>query len=734
MSSSSPRTAPDATPADTSTLVDHDHAGSGPVPSPDTEAPAGEPADALQWLEEIDSPQAMDWVLAQNARTEAELFDADFQANRSAILEVLDATDRIPMVTKRGGHYYNFWRDAGHPKGLWRRTTWDSYQEAEPQWEVLLDVDALAADDGTDWVFSGAQMLRPAPGAPYTRALLKLSPDGGDQVRVREFDIAAGEFVPGGFDLPVAKTNVSWIDEDTLYVATEVGEGSLTRSSYARTVRRLSRSQELEEAPEVFAIDESHVLAFVSHDPTPGFERDVAHDVIDFYNSKTYLRRGDSWVHVEVPTDVGVSFHRDWVLFSPQTPWTRHGKTHVPGSLLLAELDAFMAGTASLREVFVPTDNTSLQSIDFTANYLLLNVLTDVSSQILVCDPALDFALSPVEAGAPLHSFSISAVDDLDPECADDYWLTITGFLTPTTLARGTVGSASATAAPTVIKAAPARFDATGFEVSQHFAVSDDGTRVPYFQVSPTDLPLDGLNPVLVNGYGGFQASLTPAYVGPLGPGWLARSTPEGRRASYVVANIRGGGEYGPRWHRAALRENRHRAYEDFAAVARDLAARGVTSPGRLAATGRSNGGLLMGNMITGYPELFGAVSCGVPLLDMRRYTRLSAGHSWIAEYGDPDVPADWEFIRTFSPYHRLDDALPAGTRYPASLIWSATSDDRVGPVQARKMAAKMMGMGVANVRYHESLDGGHAGASDNAASATMLATSYEFLWRNIGS
>lgn len=732
MSPSSPLQSPHPEPSMASTLEQQDAAElhvdlpSGQVPGTEV----GEPVDHLQWLEDLDSPRAMEWVLAQNERTEAELFDAEFEANRVEILKVLDATDRIPMVTKRGEHYYNFWRDAEHPKGLWRRTGWASYQNQDPEWDVLLDVDALAANDGTDWVFSGAQMLRPAPGAPYTRALIKLSPDGGDQVQIREFDLGTRGFVPGGFNLPVAKTNVSWRDENTLYVATDVGEGSLTRSSYARTVRELSRSQSLGDAQEIFAIDESHVLAYVSHDPTPGFERDLAHDVIDFYNSKTFIRQGDAWVHIDVPTDVGVSVHRDWVLFSPQTPWSLEGTTYVPGSLLLADLEEFMAGTASLREVFVPTEINSLQSFDFTANYLLLNILENVSSQILVCDPARDFALSPLESGAELHSFSISAVDDLDPECQDDYWLTITGFLTPTTLARGTIGEPSR--APVVIKSAPDRFDASGFEVSQHFAVSDDGTRVPYFQVSPKNLRLDGANPVLMNGYGGFQASLTPGYLGALGPGWLTRTTADGRHGSYVVANIRGGGEYGPRWHRAALRENRHRAYEDFAAIARDLVAREVTSPQHLAATGRSNGGLLMGNMITGYPELFGAISCGVPLLDMRRYTRLSAGHSWIAEYGDPDVPADWEFVRTFSPYHRLDDADPSETVYPASLIWSATTDDRVGPVQARKMAAKMMDMGVSNVRYHESLDGGHAGASDNAASATMLATSYEFLWRNI--
>ncbi|MET0978009.1 MAG: prolyl oligopeptidase family serine peptidase [Paeniglutamicibacter terrestris] len=733
MSSSNPRESDANSPGLSTTTVINASSPTWASGAQITNAQDGDTSeDPFLWLEELDSQRAMDWVVGQNNRTEAELFDNDFEATRAGILEVLDATDRIPMVTKRGEHYYNFWRDSQHPKGLWRRTSWESYLENDPVWEILLDIDALAAAENIEWVFSGAQMLRPAANQPYERALIKLSPDGGDQVRVREFDLPTLSFVPGGFDLPVAKTKVSWADADTLLVATDVGEGSLTLSSYARTVRRLSRGQDLAQSPEIFAIDPSHVLAFVSHDSTPGFERDVAHDVIDFYNSKTFLRRHDVWVPIEVPTDVGVSLHRDWVLFSPQTQWTHEGTTHIPGTLLLADLEEFMAGTATLREIFVPSESTSLQSIDFTANYILLNVLQDVASQIYICDPANDFALRPLDIGSPLHSFSASAVDDEDATDGDDFWLTLTGFLTPTSLARGKVSDNDD--APRVIKSAPSRFDAADFEVSQHFAVSDDGTRVPYFQISPRDLPLDGKNPVLMNGYGGFQTSLTPGYLGALGPGWLVRRTETGRRGTYVVANIRGGGEYGPRWHRAALRENRHRAYEDFAAIARDLISRGVTRREHLAATGRSNGGLLMGNMITGYPELFGAISCGVPLLDMRRYTRLAAGHSWIAEYGDPEVPEDWEFVKTFSPYHRLDDALPEGVDYPASLIWSATSDDRVGPVQARKMAAKMMSQGVRDVRYHESLDGGHAGASDNKASATMLATSYEFLWRHISS
>ena len=319
-------------------------------------------------------------------------------------------------------------------------------------------------------------------------------------------------------------------------------------------------------------------------------------------------------------------------------------------------------------------------------------------------------------------------MDDEDEATGDDYWLVASGFLTPTTLLRGTIGTGEPAA---LVRQAPSFFSEDGYEVQQHFAVSDDGTKVPYFQVSPRHMVLDGGNPTVLSGYGGFEVSRTPAYSGTVGRTWLERrAVLDGveRGGVYVVANIRGGGEYGPSWHRAALRENRHRAYEDFAAVARDLTARGVTIRARLGCVGGSNGGLLVGNMLTQYPELFGAVSCGVPLLDMRRYTKLSAGASWMAEYGDPDVPAEWEFIRTFSPYHLLR----SGVDYPPTFIWTATSDDRVGPVQARKMAARMEAMGVPGLWFHEALEGGHAGASDNKQAARLSAASYEFLWRTL--
>lgn len=694
---------------------------------PDT----AEPHDPWLWLEDIHGPGALDWVRERNAGTEAMLHDGAYRALEASLLEVLDADDRIPMPTKHGAFYYNFWRDAAHPKGLWRRTSWESYRSDSPDWEILLDVDALAAAEGADWVFAGAALLRPDDGEPYRRAIVRLSPDGGDAVEVREFDLEAARFVSGGFALPAAKTRVAWDGPDAWYVATGFGEGSLTRSGYPRTVRRVERGTDPQAAPEVFAVDPSHVLAQVSVDQTPGYRHVTAVDVIDFFNTRTSLLRDGRWVPVEVPTHVRVDIHRQWLLFRPQQDWDTAGGIVPAGSLAVAPLDAFLAGDATTTAVFTPDAATSLQSASFTADHLLLTVLHHVSSRVLVADPAAGWQLRPLELDGDGHlDLSVGAVDEDDPETAHDYWLVSTGFLTPPTLSRGTLGAG----APVEVKSSPARFDATGLDVQQHFATSDDGTRVPYFQVAPVDLVHDGGNPVLMNGYGGFETSMTPSYSGLVGRAWLRREGNAGRGGVYVLANIRGGGEYGPAWHRAALRQNRHRAYEDFAAIARDLVARGVTRPAHLAATGRSNGGLLVGNMLTRYPELFGAISCGVPLLDMRRYTRLSAGHSWIAEYGDPEVPGDWEFIRGFSPYHLLDDALAAGARFPRALIWSATSDDRVGPVQARKMAAKMLAAGVPGIWYRESLEGGHAGASDNRQSAEMLATSYEFLWRAVAN
>ncbi|MDN3905948.1 prolyl oligopeptidase family serine peptidase [Arthrobacter sp. YD2] len=686
--------------------------------------------DEFLWLEDIYGDRQLDWVRRENAVTEELLSRTGFERTEERLLEVLDSTDRIPMAGKRGDHYYNFWRDAEHPKGLWRRTTWESYVAPDTEWEVLLDLDELSAAEGTEWVWGGSLFLRPADGVSYRRALLVLSPDGGDAARYREFDVVDRAFVPGGFDIPTAKSRISWAGEDSLYVGTDFGPGSMTTSSYPRTSRILRRGQELADAELYFEVPEDHMMAVVQRDQTPGFERDIAVDIIDFYNTRTFLREGGEWVQLDVPLDVNVDVHRQWLLLRPRTDWELDGETHPAGSLLAASLADFTGGNRKVHRIFTPEPSTSLQSWSWTRDRLLLNLLRDVSSQITVLAPEEGWRAELLDACPPLHSVDAYAVDDEDEEAGNDYWLISTGFLTPSTVSRGTLavgGSEGSTATP--VKTSPAFFDTSGLTVEQHFAVSADGTRVPYFQVGPKDLVLDGGNPTLLNGYGGFEASLTPAYSGMVGRGWLERRITDAggveRRGVYVLANIRGGGEYGPAWHRAALQENRHRAYEDFAAVAEDLAARGVASREHLGCTGRSNGGLLVGNMLTTYPHLFGAVSCGVPLLDMRRYTKLSAGYSWIAEYGDPDDPAQWEFVQTFSPYHLIRE----GASYPPALIWTATSDDRVGPVQARKMAARMKSMGAGKVWFHEALEGGHAGAADNRQSARMYAMSYEFLW-----
>ncbi|WP_427016356.1 prolyl oligopeptidase family serine peptidase [Pseudarthrobacter sp. P1] len=694
-------------------------------------APSGglapEPADEFLWLEDIYGTEALDWVRARNDSTDAVLLTDGYRALEASVLEVLDSKDKIPMVSKRGDWYYNFWRDEANPRGLWRRTDWDSYLAGDPAWDVLLDVDALCAAEGTEWVWAGASVLRPAQGQEYRLAMVALSPDGGDAAAHREFDLSTKAFVPGGFAVPAAKTRLDWLDEDTLYVATDFGPGTLTTSSYPRSSRILRRGQDLADAEPYFEVPADHLSGGAIHDSTPGFERDVAYDILDFYASRSYLRVGAEWVHIPVPDDVNVSLHRQWLVLRPRTDWELDGAVHPAGSLLAAPLEAFLAGERTLHTLFTPDAHTALQSWSWTENYLLLNLLRDVSSAILVLDPAAGWAATELDACPPLHSVDAYAVDDED---GDDYWLIATGFLTPSSVYRGTLSpGASGNAPAELVRRSPSFFDADPYEVQQHFAVSADGTRVPYFQIASKDLVLDGGNPTLLSGYGGFETSLAPRYSGATGRTWLERrAAVEGRERGgvYVVANIRGGGEYGPGWHRAALQENRHRAYEDFAAVAADLSRRGVSSRAHLGCEGRSNGGLLVGNMLTSYPELFGAVSCGVPLLDMRRYTKLSAGYSWIAEYGNPDLPEHWEFVQTFSPYHLLRD----GVDYPAAFIWTATSDDRVGPVQARKMAARMEAMGVPGLWFYESLEGGHAGATDNRQGARLHSASHEFLWR----
>ena len=677
------------------------------------------PDDPYIWLEEVEDERALDWARARNAEAFAELAESQrFRDLKAEILEALDADDRIPYVVRRGEHLYNFWRDADHPRGLWRRTTLDSYRTAEPAWQVILDVDALAEEEGESWVWQGATVLRPG----HRRALVELSRGGADAAVVRELDLVEPGFVPDGFGLPEAKSDVDWIDADHIFVGTDFGPGSLTTSGYPRVVKRWRRGTPLADAEVVFEGKPEDVAAYAHHDPTEGFERDFVGRAPDFFTSEEFLLRPDgSLEKIDVPGDASVSVHRDWLLIRLRTPWSVAGAEYPAGALLVARFDDYLAGDRDLALLLEPDEHRSLRGYTWTRHHLILATLTDVKTELEVLTPGEGWGRAPLP-GVP--ELGVADVVDTDPDHTDEYFLDSQSFVEPATLRRGEVG-----AGVEVLRRAPARFDATGIDVRQHVTTSRDGTRVPYFVVGPghsdgTDGPRrpDHPAPTLLTGYGGFEVSLLPSYSAIVGRGWLARG------GTYAVANIRGGGEYGPRWHQAAMRENRPRAYEDFAAVARDLVARGITAPERLGVQGGSNGGLLVGVMLTTNPELFGAAVCQVPLLDMHRYHRLLAGASWMAEYGDPDDPGDWAYLRTWSPYHRLD-----GRRaYPPVLFVTSTRDDRVHPGHARKMTAKMADLGL-DVRYYENIEGGHGGAADNEQAALMWALALEFLWQRLG-
>jgi prolyl oligopeptidase len=669
------------------------------------------------WLEDISGDDALEWVDARNEPTLADLGGERFEQMRAEALEVLDTDSRIPYVRRRGEYLYNFWRDAANPRGLWRRTTLESYrasragdersrEEQKTQWDVLIDVDALAADDGENWVWAGADVIEP----DLTLALVGLSRGGSDASVVREFDMRTRQFVTGGFELPEAKTDVTWQDADTVIVGTDFGPGSLTDSGYPRITKRWRRGEPLVEAETLFAGEVSDVSVGAGFDPTPGFERLLVSRSFDFFNRERYELRGGELIKIDVPTDAGTSIHREWLLIRPRTDWTVGSTTYSAGSLLAAKYDEFLSGTVDLTVVFDPDEHTSLETYTWTRDHLVLVMLVDVTSRLEIVTPGT-WQREPIR-GIPPNTNTV--IVDAD-EYGDEIFLDSSGFDTPSRLLWGRVGEEFVE-----VKSAPAFFDASDIEVTQHFVASADGTMIPYFVVGHRDS--SGPGKTLLGGYGGFENSSTPGYGGVLGRLWLARG------GTYVLANIRGGGEYGPRWHTQAMREGRHLVDEDFSAVARDLVDRGITTVDQLGAQGGSNGGLLMGIMLTKYPELFGALVCSVPLLDMKRYHLLLAGASWVAEYGDPDNPDDWEFISKYSPYQHVS----ADRRYPPVLITTSTRDDRVHPGHARKMTAALEAVGQP-VQYYENIEGGHAGAADNAQTAFRAALIYEFLHRTLG-
>jgi prolyl oligopeptidase len=691
------------------------------------------PEDKYRWLEEVHGDAALAWVREHNAKTQERLQAwPDFEAARKQLLAILDSKDRIANVVRRGDWLYNFWQDASHQRGLWRRATLAEYRRREPGWETVLDLDALAAAEKENWVWGGANCLGP----DYRHCLISLSRGGADAKVVREFDAVTKTFVADGFKLREAKSDLTWIDADHVFVGTDFGPGTMTDSGYPRIIKRWTRGTPITEAVTVFEGVPKDVAVNVSVDRTPGFSRVVFARAIDFYNEQRVLDTPKGLLRFDVPSDASWSFWHsaggsaDTLLLELRSELSVGGTTYRSGSLLAADAAKYLAGERTFRVLFTPTASRSLAGYTTTRRHVIVNVLDNVASRLEewqrdepAADGTIEFTRREIAAPFP-GTLSASALHEpllRADALAEAYLLSYTDFLTPDSLWLARSGTDQRES----LKARPAFFDATGMHAEQFFARSKDGTRVPYFVVWPKgvkiDKPADGSTPTLLYGYGGFEVSMQPWYSAAFGSAWF------GRGGALAVANIRGGGEFGPPWHQAAQKADKQRSYDDFLAVAEDLIARKITSPPKLGIEGGSNGGLLVGVAVTQRPELFNAVVCQVPLLDMRRYHQLLAGASWMAEYGDPDDTAQWAYISRYSPYHNVKP----GAKYPQILFTTSTRDDRVHPGHARKMAARLLEAGH-DVLYYENIEGGHGGAADNVQRAFVQALEFSYLWQRL--
>jgi prolyl oligopeptidase len=669
--------------------------------------------DPYLWLEEIDGPQAVAWADAQSAVTLARFGGPATEADADALAAILDRPDNIPYVTRRGAHLFNFWRDAANPRGLWRRTTLDDYRSAAPSWEVVLDLDALAAAEDEDWIWGGAAVLP----ATHDRAILRLSRGGGDAVVLREFDLPSRAFVAGGFVLPEAKGACAWIDRDTLLLSSAHGPGMATPSGYARTVRLWHRGADPLAASVLAEAQPGSMGIWGSVDRDHPDRPLVFTEQLDFIRSEVWT--GDATgpqQRIDLPQDAWYIWNRDWLAIRPRADWTVSDTTHQAGTLLGIGLAACLAGEHRFRVLFSPAARRSIQGFFFVQDRLVVQLLDDLRPVSFAVIPDEDWAPVSLDGLPDIGTVSIWRLDEDEQESDGTLLALAQDPLTPPTLLLTRAGPQ----APAVLKRAPAAFDPSGLAVTRHEAVSADGTRIPYVQVGPPGKT--GEAPVHLYGYGGFEVSELPYYRAGVGKLWLERG------GTGVVATLRGGGEFGPAWHEAGRREGKARSHDDFAAVAADLVRRGVTRPGRIAAEGGSNGGILITNMFVRYPEYFGALFCTIPLVDMRRYTNLLAGASWVAEYGDPDDPADWDFLRHISAYHTAVPGLPA----PPILLATSRRDDRVHPGHARKMAAKLQALGY-DAAFFELASGGHGYGKDNRQRAFFTALGYAFLRKAIG-
>jgi prolyl oligopeptidase len=689
----------------------------GAPPPPRQAAAASD--DPWQWLEDVEGSRALQWVHGQNDKTLAR-YTADplYKALYPEALAVLDSQSRVPDVEQRGGYVYNLWQDKTHPRGLYRRATAASFRDGTSQWQPVLDVDALSARENKPWAFGGITCLSPT----YVHCLVSLAPGGGDAVERREFNTDTLSFVDGGFFVPTAKSRVDWVDQDTLYLGTDFGAGTLTESGYPRAAKLWKRGTPPAGARMIFETAATSVGAHAHRIRTAGGDIDLVTEQLTTWRSHVFQIVGGDLKRLDLPETARIDGGYDGKLVvSLKEDWTRGGTTTYPnGSVILADPAALRGGAGEVKVLVAPTKSEVVSAVAPMPQGILVTMLDNVRGRL--------YRIQPVASGVrrePIPfpdngALRVMSTSDETGEVFAEY----ESFLTPPTLYYLPSGGVD----PRQVTAQQPTFDGSRFAVQQLWAISADGTRIPYFVVGSKDLTPDGSHPVWMFSYGGFENSLTPSYSGSYedlrgvyGKLWLERG------GVFVLPNIRGGGEFGPSWHTQALKANHVKTFEDFEAVARDLVARKITSARHLGIEGRSNGGLLVTSTMIRHPELYGAVVCGSPLVDMKRYSHLLAGASWMAEYGDPDVPAEWAFLGAYSPYQNLRSGQP----YPPTFVYSSTRDDRVHPGHARKLVARMEELGD-DVRYFENTEGGHHASVTHEQQATRVALTYTFLWEQL--
>ncbi len=662
-------------------------------------------SDPYLWLEEVDAERSLDWARAQNKLSDEVLTARpEYTELKERFTGVLNDKERIIYPGIVGEMSYNLWQDGKNERGLWRRMSKEDYLAGKDVWETVLDLDLLSAEEGKKWVFSGASWLGPE----NRYCLLSLSDGGKDESYIREFDAVEKKFVGGGFSIPESKGSAAWIDRDQILVATNYGTGTMTSSGYPAVAKLWKRGEDPANAVTVHRTDTTNMGVFVSGGEVNGKQYVFLNDNVGFYESTAYLLTPEGLKALEIPKDVETrGMFREAMLLYLQSDWALNGATYKKGTLVSYDLPSFLTGTPVIKTLYEPGERESFAGVMTTRDFIVTSTLDNVQGKLTIMRPEGD---SWVTETVPVPEFGTVWLAGSDDR-SNDYFFAFTNPVTPTTLYYGDGKQIRP------IKKQKDYFDATGVRVDQYETTSKDGTKIPYFIVFPDGMVTDGSNPTLIDAYGGFNVSSQPTYSSLTGIGWIEKG------GVYVIANIRGGGEFGPSWHQSAIREKRQNAYDDLFAVAEDLISRKVTSPERMGFYGWSNGGLLAGVALTQRPDLWNAVVIGAPLLDMKRYNKLLAGASWMDEYGNPDVPEDWEFISKYSPYQNVK----ADVKYPQPLFITSTRDDRVHPGHARKMAAKMIEMGHP-VLYHETIEGGHGAASTNAQEAEMWALMYSYL------